>query len=128
MLDCCEKLYLGEYAHNEDKVFSDLVAEETGDYTFELKFGGVIRKYTLPFTVGDPLTIPVSKILNEDAMYLMNIKDPNGDYISFNYFQCFTFKTVISLSDCDNCNPYIYGLDFESSIDDNPDFELGIFE
>lgn len=128
MLDCCEKLYIGEYAHSEAKVFEDLVAAEAGNYTFYLKFLGVITKVVLPFAVDDVLTLPASLELNEDAMYLMQILDPNDEYVTQAYFNCFTFKTVIFLMDCNECNPYIYGLDAESSVDDDPAFELGWFE
>lgn len=128
MLDCCESFYLGKFAHNEEKEFEDLVADIAGDYTFELYFLGVVRKLTANFSVDDILLLPDWFGLNEDAMYMMNIKNPNGDYVTFAYQQCFTFKTVISLTDCEPCNTDIYGMDESTSIDNNPYFELGEFE
>lgn len=126
MLDCCNKIYLGEFAHNEEKKFTGIIAEENGKYVFELKAFGIIRKHIIEFIIGDTLTLPSSIHLNEDAIYLMNIIDPSGEYISYMYVQCFTFKTVISLIDCETCDIYPYGITIESNINDDPDFELGI--
>lgn len=128
MLNCCEKLFLGEFLHSEEKEFEGMTADVAGTWTFFIRFLGVVRRIEVDFEENEPLVIPSHHYFNEDALFEMTIKDPNNEYYTYQYMQCFSFKTVIALMDCETCNTDIYGITVEDSIDDDPDFELGLFE
>lgn len=125
MLDCCSKYFLGSFLHTEDKTFTQLLAPDAGVYTFYIKYLGVVKKITATFDAGDILAIPSSQYLSEDQMFEINIKAPDGSYISFAYTSCFTFKTVYEITTCEPCNELPYGLTHPYSIDNDSAVNIG---
>jgi len=101
-MSCCTNVYnLGCFNHCDTIEFVDLVASETGVYTFNVKFAG--QTFTLEQTIeiGDPLTLPLSNF-NENAQIIVTITEPSGTAVTATIddviYDCFQIDTKIVIA------------------------------
>lgn len=100
-MNCCIN-DLGSYPHNED-IDIYIPASQAGEYIFVLFFNGVRIKRSVTFEYYDALVIP--KPFNEDYTYTLQIIQPDGELLTVNDCENFSFKTYINIdracgSDC----------------------------
>lgn len=102
MTDCCKK-DLGRFPHNED-IDTTLTASMDGEYEFFFSgINGTEFSIKATFETGDALVIPKNK-LNEDMLYKVQVKDPNGDLIETDDCPNYLITTYIKTQECNTCD------------------------
>ena len=102
-MSCCSNIMdLGCFNHCDIIEISELVADVTGVYTFEVTFAGHTFSLPTTFTMGDNLTLDLS-YFNEHASLIVKIKDTTGEYLEyaeseFIVYDCFRINTKVIAS------------------------------
>lgn len=122
-MDCC-KIDLGNFPHSGE-IKTGQIATQNGYHKLELvgpNFAGFTLTYY--YFAGAEIVIPQGK-LNEDFLYKMKIKQPDGTYFKDLTGECenFIFKTFIETSSCGACPEDVFVYESDPSSEDPSDSE-----
>lgn len=102
MENCC-KNRLGAFPHTQE-INLGVKSTQNGYHTLELigpNFAGFTLKYY--FFANRSIIIPQGK-LNEDFLYELKIKQPDGTYLEIDNCPNFNFKTFVNTVYCSPCD------------------------
>lgn len=106
-MECC-KNELGNFPHTEE-IKTGLISSQTGSHKLEFfgpNFASFSKQYY--FFAGAEIIIPQG-VLNEDSLYKLKIKQPDGTYYEKEECENFTFRTYIETNnECKPCGDADY--------------------
>lgn len=96
---CCENPYPIACKLSCECILLDIPAEQDGDYIFQYSYGTPKTVHTQTLTnvlIGQNLYIPYK--VNADSSFILRIVQPDGSYLNFAPYDCFSVTVIPSLN------------------------------